>query len=594
MPRWRLRRTLGRVMAEILDGVMQNPAEAASERALSEVYACIEGARNFRLEAGAGAGKTYSLVKALQFLIERNSLSLRRRSQRVACITFTNVAKNEIEARTDRSPLIYCDTTHAFCWSLISGFQKQLRDFVRELPAWAELIESAGRIDECAISYTLGYRGIKEGQVTLHHDDVLALTIRMMGFLKFRQLVADQYPFILIDEYQDTDAGLVEAIENNFLGEEGSPTFGFFGDHWQKIYGNGCGHIEHPSLTVIGKEANFRSVITIVDCLNRMRPELPQSVVNPEDIGSVHIFHTNAWGGQRQTGQHWGGDLPNELAHATLNRVIELLMAEGWDFSPSKTKILMLTHRGLAGEQGYASLPQVFRYNDSYTKKEHPHIAFFVDVLEPACDAFTDKKYGAMFEALGGAVPAIRSKADKELWVAAMDQLVALKTDGTVGQVIDLLRHTHRPRLPDNVERREHELEIFVKQAGEEMPRSLQELESLRGVPYKEITALRRYLVGHSPFETKHGVKGAEFENVLVVVGRGWNQYNFREMLELARGAIPPGRRSAFERNRNLFYVACSRPKRNLAILFTQELTEAALATLQEWFGEETISALDF
>jgi len=53
------------------------------------------------------------------------------------------------------------------------------------------------------------------------------------------------------------------------------------------------------------------------------------------------------------------------------------------------------------------------------------------------------------------------------------------------------------------------------------MPRGLEELEKLRGIAYSEVKALRRYLDGHSPFETKHGVKGAEFENVLVVeIGR--------------------------------------------------------------------------
>ena len=71
------------------------------------------------------------------------------------------------------------------------------------------------------------------------------------------------------------------------------------------------------------------------------------------------------------------------------------------------------------------------------------------------------------------------------------------------------------------------------------MPRGLEELEKLRGIAYSEVKALRRYLDGHSPFETKHGVKGAEFENVLVVVGRGWNQYNFGEMLELNRPGFP-------------------------------------------------------
>src|SRR4051812_15054058 len=104
-------------------------------------------------------------------------------------------------------------------------------------------------------------------------------------------------------------------------------------------------------------------------------------------------------------------------------------------------------------------------------------------------------------------------------------------------------------------------------------------------VSYAEIKALRAYHSGFSPFETKHGVKGAEFENVLAVVGRGWNRYNFGEMLDLAaKPAIPMAKRDAFERNRNLFYVVCSRPKKRLALLFTQKLSPEALGTLAKWF----------
>ncbi|MEZ5704809.1 MAG: hypothetical protein R3E56_05550 [Burkholderiaceae bacterium] len=51
---------------------IESPAETASRRALETMYACLEAGHNFRLEAGAGAGKTYSLVKALRFLIERH------------------------------------------------------------------------------------------------------------------------------------------------------------------------------------------------------------------------------------------------------------------------------------------------------------------------------------------------------------------------------------------------------------------------------------------------------------------------------------------------------------------------------------------
>ena len=571
-----------------------SPAEEASRRALDEVYHCLEHRKSFLVEAGAGAGKTYTLVKALQFLIDRHRHIFPQRHQKIACITFTNVAKDEIDARTDRSPLIYCNTIHAFCWSLIGGFQRQLRERLPELRHWPERIAEFGDLEERPVKYERGYRGINDRRISIHHDDVLALTIALMDNVKFRRILTAKYPIILIDEYQDTNAGWIDSIKNHFLGQEVSPQFGFFGDHWQKIYGDGCGKIEHPSLSVVGKQANFRSVPTIVDRLNHMRPELPQFVVDPNAQGSVRIFHTNTWTGDRQRGGHWGGDLPSEDADRALQTVLDRLAEEGWDLSPDTTKILMLTHRVLAGRQGYPSIPEVFRFNESFTNKEHPHIAFLADALEPACEAYLSRKFGEMFRALGSSVPAIRTHDDKKKWSEAMDRLIELRDSATVGDVMDHLLAVRRPRVPDAVYRRERELQEFDLEAGENMPRALTELTKLRAVSYLEMVALCRYLSGHSPFETKHGVKGAEFENVVVVVGRGWNRYNFNQMLELAMRDpdIPTNKRAAFERNRNLFYVTCSRPKRRLAVLFTQQLSAAALQTLGNWFDDDTVEGL--
>jgi len=580
-------------MTEIVEQL--NPAEEASRKALAEVYGCLERKQSFLVEAGAGAGKTYTLVKALRYLMERYQHILPQRHQKIACITFTNVAKDEIDARTDRSPLIYCNTIHAFCWSLISGFQGQLRERLPNLRHWPDRIAEIGTLGVRAIEYELGHRSINDRRVSIHHDDVLILTIALMENAKFRRILTSKYPIILIDEYQDTNSDWIDSIKNHFLGQIESPQFGFFGDHWQKIYGSGCGRIDHPGLTVIGKQANFRSVSTVVDCLNRMRPELPQFVVDPNEQGSVRIFHTNTWTGARQTGSHWSGDLPTEDADRALQTVIDRLTKEGWDLSPVSTKILMLTHRVLAGKQGYPSIPAVFTYNESFTNKEHPHIAYFADALEPACEAYLSGKYGEMFQALGARVPAIRAQADKKKWSEAMAKLIELRETGTVGKVLDHLLAVCRPRVPDAVERRERELREFDPEASEDMPRALKELGDLRAVSYQEIVALSRYLSGHSPFETKHGVKGAEFENVLVVVGRGWNRYNFNEMLELVgQGSrIPANKQDTFERNRNLFYVTCSRPKRRLAVLFTQELSAAAMRTVGNWFGDNYVEALN-
>lgn len=572
-----------------------NPAEEASQKALNEVNRCLEHEESFLVEAGAGAGKTYTLVKALQFLMDRYPYILSQRNQKIACITFTNVAKDEIDARTDRSPLIFCNTIHAFCWSLISGFQRQLREQLPKLRHWPDRIAEVGDLGERSVEYELGYRSINDQRVSIHHDDVLFLTISLMDNPKFRRILTDKFPIILIDEYQDTNAAWINAIKSHFLGQEHSPQFGFFGDHWQKIYGDGCGSIEHPSLRIIGKQANFRSVSTVVDRLNRMRPELPQFVVDPNEQGRVRIFHTNTWMGSRQTGSHWGGDLPSEAADCALEAVLDRLVKEGWDLSAKATKILMLTHRVLASRQGYPSIPGAFRFNESFTKKEHPLIAYFADALEPACEAYLARKYGQMFSALGSKVPAIRAHGDKRKWSAAMDKLIEIRKVGTVGDVMDHLIAMRRPRLPDAVERQEIELREFDSEDDEEMPRTLKELGNLRAVPYQEMIALCRYLSGHSPFETKHGVKGAEFENVVVVVGRGWNRYNFNEMLELAAddSLIPANKLALFERNRNLFYVTCSRPKKRLAVLFTQELSATALQTVSNWFGDDNVEPVN-
>ncbi len=576
-----------------------SPAQMASERALAKVRHAIERGRNFKIEAGAGAGKTYSLVKALQFLIERDGNRLRRLNQRIACITFTNVAKKEIEARTDRTPLIHCDTIHAFCWSIISGFQSQLRALVPTLDGWAgdpwaERLAEAGGAGKRTIEYALGVRGITDDTISIHHNDVLPLTIRLLGHEKFRNILRFNYPIILIDEYQDTDADWVDTIKTSYFGKDGPPLFGFFGDHWQKIYGNGCGTITDPAVEEIGVEANFRSVPAIVDCLNRMRPELQQFVVDPAASGEVHVFHTNAWIGKRSTGPHYGGDLPDQEAFAALAEVMERLSKAEWEFSPGATKILMLTHRALGKQQGYASLPTVFRDNYTFTKKEHPHIAFFVDHLEPACRAFAIKHYGEMFAALGTNERYILRAADKKRWAESFKQLIAIRDSGTVGDIVANLRKTQLPPLSEGAEKLERRFEQFDPKGDEEMPRALKELGGLHCVPYREIVAVADYLDGHSPFETKHGVKGAEFENVLVVLGRGWNRYDFGKMLENApkKDQLNDKEKKVFEDNRNLFYVCCSRPKKRLALLFTQHLSASAMQTVDHWFGSKNISSL--
>ena len=120
-----------------------SPALLAARAADEQVAHCLKSGTSFLLEAGAGAGKTYSLVETLRHLIATQSDSLRRRNRRVACITYTNAATAVINSRIDGNPLVFTDTIHAFCWSLIKGFQSTLRQRVATIPAWQERLATA-------------------------------------------------------------------------------------------------------------------------------------------------------------------------------------------------------------------------------------------------------------------------------------------------------------------------------------------------------------------------------------------------------------------------------------------------------------------
>jgi len=570
-----------------------SPAEKASIDCIEKVFASLTANKNFLVEAGAGAGKTYTLIKALKHQIENNSDRFLRSNKKIACITYTNVAKEEIQSRTDNNPIVFAETIHAFGWHVIKDFQKAIREQIPNLTdRWKERIEEAGGITQQTVIYNLGYPKITADEIFLHHDDVIKLLTYLLDDKKFQKILTNKFPVIFIDEYQDTNINLANAIVKNFIETEEGPLIGFFGDHWQKIYGsNSCGLITatEGKIEVIGKQANFRSDKLIVKALNKIRPELEQHESNPNSTGEILIYHSNNYTGERRTGNHWKDDLPEEVAHNYLSKTIAELEAKGWNIAADTTKVLMLTNSVLASEQNYQNIFQVFSDTDDYLKKNDDYISFLSDVVEPGSVAFHNRKYGEMLNAFNMNAPRIRKHADKEAWHSDMTRLIEARNNGTIGNVVDLLKETKRPRISKKIEEKEKRLleinQKTIEQQKEEEIAFAEKIKNIRSIPYSELINVVQYIDDKTLFSTKHGVKGAEFENVLVVFGRGWNNYNWNQMLEWATNGIPNGKQDSFERNRNLFYVACSRPKKRLTLLFTQELSATAITTLQNWFG---------
>ena len=95
--------------------------------AFEQIKKLIEEGKSFVLEAGAGSGKTYTLIQTLNYLIENKGEEIKKTNQKIICITYTNAAKNEINNRIEFNELIIVSTIHEFLWKSIKQFQKQLK-----------------------------------------------------------------------------------------------------------------------------------------------------------------------------------------------------------------------------------------------------------------------------------------------------------------------------------------------------------------------------------------------------------------------------------------------------------------------------------
>src|SRR5690606_1416678 len=111
-----------------------------------------------------------------------------RTGKKVACITYTEVARNEIAQEIEEHPAILVNTIHGFGWAFLSRFQKQLREMVAAQESRQEAIEAAGGIHNQAVEYSLGFFAIDDKRITLHHDDVPKFLAELLSNAKFQRI----------------------------------------------------------------------------------------------------------------------------------------------------------------------------------------------------------------------------------------------------------------------------------------------------------------------------------------------------------------------------------------------------------------------
>ncbi len=112
----------------------------------------------------------------------------------------------------------------------------------------------------------------------------------------------------------------------------------------------------------------------------------------------------------------------------------------------------------------------------------------------------------------------------------------------------------------------------------------------LMHLPYIQFRNLFEHIQNHTVFSTKHGTKGEEYRNVLLIIDdTSWKQkYNFQNFLNDTEGD-----KERKLRTQNLFYVSCSRAKENLVILSLSEMNQEAMSKIREWFIDGAVYSID-
>ena len=94
----------------------------------AKISECIDNEVSFSVIAGAGSGKTTSLVEALKRIRVKRGETLRKNGQRVVCVTYTNRAVDILTKRLGFDELYYVSTLHGFLWGEIARFQEAIRE----------------------------------------------------------------------------------------------------------------------------------------------------------------------------------------------------------------------------------------------------------------------------------------------------------------------------------------------------------------------------------------------------------------------------------------------------------------------------------
>lgn len=619
-----------------------------------DIYECLrpENPQSFFLFAGAGSGKTRSLVEVLTRFKEEYGKNLRLVKRKVAIITYTNAASEEITHRLGYDSIFEVSTIHSFAWQLIQNFTPDIKHWLsnnlqkeietlndeqsrsRDLnnktsQARAKKILSKGarlaKLPE-VVKFKYNPNGDNTTKDSLNHSEVISIAAEFLGTKSLMQeILVSQFPILLIDESQDTNKQLIDALFVLQQAKKDSFSLGLFGDTMQRIYLDGKEKLDQslpPDWVQPAKKMNHRSNKRIITLINSIRQQVDTQEQQPrpeKQDGFVRLFLCNR------------GLNKDQVEKAIGKKMAEITSDELWDREKPGNNVmtLILEHHMAARRLGFLDLFEPLysedRYSTGLLDGSLSGLNFFTKIIYPLYKArLNDDKF-----AIANIVKSNSPLLKKEELKQSAEQYESLKrANVALDFLFSVWENDPNPPLRNILENISESglFEIPPMLAAHVsspegrdfvVPRSIEENEEQEeeeetsdttihvwmtalGAPFSQLVAYNDYITGESHFGTHQGVKGLEFPRVAVILddeeSRGF-QFSYDKLFgakALSRTDeenIAAGRESGFDKTRRLFYVACSRARESLAIIAYSDNLEAikANALRYGWFSEGEI-----
>jgi DNA helicase-2/ATP-dependent DNA helicase PcrA len=624
------------------------------EKVDEEINACLslEKPKSFFMFAGAGSGKTRSLVNSIMYILDNHRSFLRLHGKYVCVITYTNAATNEIQRRVKFDPIVNVSTIHSFVWQLIEGFNVEIREWLickltedikqlkdeqsraRSLTNKAsidrskKIVSKTNRLNalDTINKFTYNPNGENGERDSLAHSEVIGIAAHLLSMKPvLQQILIQKYPFLLIDESQDTNAKLLEAFMTVQAAYPNLFSLGLFGDTMQRIYFDGkldLGKNLPNDWAQPVKEMNHRCPRRIVKLINMIRMTTDKQQQRPRsDIGEgvVRLFLLSGNATKKM-----------ELEASVAKQMAVITSDEGWIKDGASVKRLILEHHMATQRMGFTEmfkpLYDVEKLRTRLLDGTLPGIVFFSRNVLPVVkasktgDAFTIatviRKYSPLLnkQILHDSGDFQMDNLKKSRYAVA--RLCEVCGDGkmpTFGDVLTVIAQNalfaipecfsfFTSRTPEEQKTIEAETRNAVVEGDiEENSTTLEAAhawEKFLNAPFSQLELYQSYVTGEGGFGTHQGVKGLQFPRVMVIMddaeARGW-QFSYDRLFG-AKADVKSNKPSDDpDKTKRLFYVTCSRAEKSLALVAYTMDREAVKRHVinNKWFEESEVIFID-